>query len=207
MKLLVATHNQGKVAELNEMLTDAGIVCLTLDAAGVTFDVEETGATFIENATLKATTYAAATRMLTLADDSGLEIDALDGAPGVYSARYGGRGLQQPERNALVLRQLAGAPPAQRSARFRCAMVLADAAGHILAVTEGRCEGEIANAPSGSGGFGYDPLFYVPQQGVTLASLSQTEKQAISHRGHALRAMLPHIYAYLGSSQQEIPPN
>ena len=191
MKLLLATHNQGKVKGLTEMLGNAGIDVLSLADANVTFDVEETGATFIENAMLKATQYAAATNMLVLADDSGLEIDALDGEPGVYTARYGGKGLTQPERNQLVLDKLNGVVGDQRSARFRAVLILCAGNGEVLATAEGVCEGQIANAPAGDGGFGYDPIFLIPQQGQTLAQMSSAEKHAISHRGNALRQMLP----------------
>ena len=193
MKLLIATHNKGKVAELSEMLAQAGIECLSLDQAGVTLDVEETGTTFLANATLKATQYAAMTGLPTLADDSGLEIDALNGEPGVYTARYGGGHLSQPERMQLVLQKLAGVEGADRSARFRCAMVLTDGEGTVIEGLEGRCEGQIALQPQGEGGFGYDPIFWRVQEQKTLAQMDSAEKHAISHRGNALRAMLPHI--------------
>lgn len=193
MKLLIATHNKGKVAELSEMLAQAGIECVSLDQAGVTFDVEETGTTFLENATLKATQYAALTGLPTLADDSGLEIDALGGEPGVYTSRYGGGHLSQPERMRFVLDKLAGVAGAARSARFRCTMVLTDAAGSVIQGIEGRCEGQIALQVIGDGGFGYDPIFWRVLEGKTLAEMNSAEKHTISHRGNALRAILPHI--------------
>lgn len=197
MKLLVATHNQGKVVEINAILASAGIECLGLAEANVTFDVEETASTFLGNATLKATQYAEMTGLLTLADDSGLEVDALDGAPGVYTARYGGAGLTQPQRNQLLLTNLSAVPDGQRSARFRCAMVLADGKGNMLAATTGVLEGTISFAPRGTGGFGYDPIFLLPERGQTLAELESAEKNVISHRKQALYAILPEIRAQI----------
>ncbi len=193
MKLLIATHNRGKVIEISQMLAQAGVDCLSLEDARVTFDVEETGTTFIENATLKAVQYSLATRLLTLADDSGLQIDALGGEPGIYTSRYGGAGLTQPERNQLVLTKLADVPPEERTARFRCVMVLCAADGRVLQSTEGICEGRIAAEPAGDGGFGYDPIFWRDDEGMTLSQMSPAGKDAISHRGNALRAILPVI--------------
>lgn len=190
-KLLVATHNKGKVTEFSEMMQDMAIAWLGLDDVGVTEDVPETGDTFRENAVLKAAAYAQMTGLLTLADDSGLEIDALAGAPGVYSARYGGAGLTHAERYQLVLQQLTAVPEAARTARFRCVIVVADGHGRILAEAEGVCEGVIAQAPAGSGGFGYDPIFFLPDQGQTMAQLSSTEKHQVSHRGRAMRQLEP----------------
>ena len=195
MKLLLATHNQGKVAGLTEMLSHAGIAVLSLDDVNVTFDVEETGTTFLENAMLKATQYAAMTNMLVLADDSGLEIDALNGEPGVYTARYGGANLTQPERNQLVLGKLAEVAEPERTARFRAVLVLCAGDGTVIQTAEGVCEGQIAHAPAGQGGFGYDPIFFIAAQQQTLAEMSSAEKHAISHRGNALRQMLPAIIA------------
>lgn len=193
MQLLVATHNKGKVAEINTILAQSGIECLTLDAAGVTFDVEETGTTFLENAALKATQYAKATGLLTLADDSGLQVDAMDGAPGVYTARFGGAHLTQPERNQLIMETLDGVPDGKRGAQFVCTMVLCDGSGAVLGSAEGVCSGTINTAPVGDGGFGYDPIFFLPDQNVTMAQLTKAEKQAISHRGQALKQIIPLI--------------
>lgn len=193
MKLLVATHNKGKIKELNTMLSDAGIDVIGLDAAGVTFDVEETGTTFEANARLKATQYAQATGLMTLADDSGLEIDALNGEPGVYTARYGGAALTQTERMELVLGKLDGLEGSERAARFRCAIVLADGKGDVLSLKEGVCEGQIAQAITGGGGFGYDPIFYLPEHGKTFAQMDKLPKNELSHRGQAVRAILPEI--------------
>lgn len=190
-KLLVATHNQGKVREFAEMMQDMVIAWLGLDDVGVTEDVPETGGTFRENALLKATAYAQMTSLLTLADDSGLEIDALGGAPGVYSARYGGPGLTHAERYQLVLQQLADTPTGERTARFRCVIVVADGYGRVLAEADGVCEGVIALNPAGSGGFGYDPIFWLPEQGKTMAQLSSAAKHQISHRGRAMQMLEP----------------
>ncbi len=190
-KLLVATHNKGKVTEFSEMMQDMALDWLGLDDVGITEDVPETGNTFRENAVLKAVAYAQMTGLLTLADDSGLEIDALDGAPGVYSARYGGPGLTHVQRYQLVLQQLVDVPEVARAARFRCVIVMADGHGRILAEADGVCEGVIARVPAGSGGFGYDPIFFLPDQGQTMAQLSSTEKHRVSHRGRAIRQLEP----------------
>lgn len=187
MKLLIATHNPGKIREMNEILADLGVACLDLGQAGITEDVEETGATFAENAILKANYYAAATQLLTLADDSGLEVDALNGAPGVYSKRYGG---DEKPLYTRLMRDIKDVPWEQRTARFRCVVALADGDG-LIGTAEGRCEGMIAFAPKGTGGFGYDPVFYIPERDQTMAELSAAEKHQISHRGRAIAAILP----------------
>ena len=149
-------------------------------------DVEEIGTTFAENAELKALAYAKITGMLTLSDDSGLEIDALGGAPGVYSARFAGAGTSYEERFRIILEQLRGLPMEQRTARFRCAITLAEPSGYFRTV-EGTIEGRIAEAPRGNHGFGYDPIFYVPELGKTFAESSSAQKNSISHRGRAAR--------------------
>lgn len=189
-KLLVATHNKGKIGELADMMRDLAIEWLTLDDAGVTFEVEETGRTFYENAVLKATAYAAATGLLTLADDSGLEVDALGGQPGVYTARYGGPGLTSVERYTLLLQNMAGVPWPERAARFKCAVVLANGQG-LVGEAEGVCEGLIGWVPAGTGGFGYDPIFYLPNHQQTMAQLPAATKHQISHRGRAIAAIAP----------------
>lgn len=192
-QLLIATHNQGKVKEFAAMMADLPIEWFGLADVGVTDDVAETAVTFAGNAILKAQAYAAMTGLLTLADDSGLEVDALNGAPGVYTARYGGAGLTPMERYYHLLQQIANVPEAERTARFRCVIVVSDAEGHILAQSEGTCEGRIAFAPHGAGGFGYDPVFYLPEYGQTMAEIPPAEKHKISHRGQALRALLPDL--------------
>jgi XTP/dITP diphosphohydrolase len=191
-QLLVATHNQGKIREFAEMLADLEVGWLGLDEAGVTEDVEETAVTFRGNALLKAIAYAQMTGLLTLADDSGLEVDALNGEPGVYTARYGGAGLTAVDRYQLLLQKLASVPEAERTARFRCVIVLVDANGRLLAEAEGVCAGQIAFAPSGDGGFGYDPVFYLPDQGKTMAEMGR-EKHLVSHRGRAMRLLEPQL--------------
>jgi XTP/dITP diphosphohydrolase len=186
-KLLVATHNPGKVREYQALLADLPLEVTYLDAEGITLEVEETGHTFAENAVLKATTYARASGLWTWADDSGLEVDALDGAPGVYSARYGGSGLSDADRYRKLLDALTGAPWARRTARFRCVVALATPAGDVR-TADGAREGIIAFGPAGSNGFGYDPVFYLPDRGLTMAQLPAETKHEISHRGRASRA-------------------
>ena len=188
--LLVATHNQGKVREFAEMLADLDLEWLSLDDIGLEKDVEETGQTFTENATLKAETYAKETGYFTLADDSGLEVDALNGQPGIYTARYGGPGLDHEGRYRLLLKNLAGVPEPKRSARFRCVIALATPEG-LVGTAVGMCEGRIAEAPVGDGGFGYDPVFFLPERGMTMAQVPSTVKHQISHRGRALKAIEP----------------
>lgn len=194
MKLLIATHNPGKIREMNEILADFGVECFDLGQAGVTEDVEETGATFAENAILKAEYYAAATQLLTLADDSGLEVDALNGAPGVYSKRYG---EETPPLYARLMREIQDVPWVERTARFRCVVALANGGG-LIGTAEGVCEGMIALEPKGGGGFGYDPVFYLPEWGQTMAELTAEEKHQISHRGRALAAIFPLLRQVVG---------
>ena len=183
-KLLIATHNQGKLREYRLLLADLGLTVVSLDDVGITHDVEETGTTFAENAILKARAYAALSQLWTWADDSGLEIDALDGRPGVYSARYGGPGLSDPERHANVLAELRPFPPAAWTARFHCVVALASPDGHLVTV-EDAVEGVITDRQRGDHGFGYDPIFYMPQFGATMAELDPAFKNRISHRGKA----------------------
>ncbi|MCU0500813.1 MAG: XTP/dITP diphosphatase [Anaerolineae bacterium] len=186
-KLLVATHNPGKVREYQALLADLPLEVTYLDAEGITLEVAETGHTFTENAALKATTYARAAGLWAWADDSGLEVDALDGAPGVYSARYGGPGASDADRYRKLLDALTGVPWVGRTARFRCVVALATPAGDVQTAA-GACEGVIAFGPAGSNGFGYDPVFYLPDRGQTMAQLPAETKHAISHRGRAARA-------------------
>ena len=196
-KLLVATHNQGKIAEFAEMLADLEIEWLSLADVNVTRDVEETGATFYENALLKATAYAAETGLLTLADDSGLEVDALDGAPGVYTARYGGEGLSHEERYHFLLKNMRDVPIGKRNGRFRCTIILASPTGELLGSSEGICEGQIALEAVGEGGFGYDPIFYLPEWDKTMAQMGAAKHQ-ISHRGRALQGIESRLRELLG---------
>jgi len=184
VRLLVATHNSGKAREYAQLLVDLPLAVTWLDDVGVTVAVEETRETFTENALLKARYYAVLTGLLTWADDSGLEVDALGGQPGVYSARYGGPGLSDHQRYAMLLDALIGVPEAQRTARFRCVVALAQPDGSTW-TTEGAVEGRILTAPRGASGFGYDPVFFVPEYNRTMAELPAAVKNQISHRAIA----------------------
>ncbi|HLL80303.1 MAG TPA: XTP/dITP diphosphatase [Ktedonobacteraceae bacterium] len=183
-ELLLATTNQHKLEEYRAIFNDLPFALLSLNDISLDMDVEENGQTFVENATIKAVAYAQATGMLSLADDSGLEIDALGGAPGVYSARFAGRDTPYDERFHLILEQMRDLAGAQRSARFVCAIALAEPSGSYR-VVEGVIEGEIAEQPRGTNGFGYDPIFLVPDLGKTTAELPPEQKHRISHRGRA----------------------
>ncbi len=183
-KLLIATNNQGKIREYAEIFADLPLELTYLSQEGIELDVAETGQTFTENAVLKAQTYAQASGLLTLADDSGLEVDALEGAPGVFSARYAGEGASDIDRYQLLLRNLSDVPDGQRQARFRCVTAIALPGGEVY-TAEGIYEGEIARAPRGDNGFGYDPVFYMPKWGKTMAELPAETKNRISHRGRA----------------------
>ncbi|MDQ2907236.1 MAG: XTP/dITP diphosphatase [Ktedonobacteraceae bacterium] len=182
--LLLATTNRHKLEEYRAILSDLPFTLLSPTDIDLDLDVEETGTTFAENAELKALAYAKASGLLSLADDSGLEIDALDGAPGVYSARFAGRDASYEERFRLILEQLKGLPEAQRTARFCCSIVLAEPSGYHQ-MAEGVIEGVIADAPRGEHGFGYDPIFLVPALGKTTAEITSEQKHRISHRGRA----------------------
>jgi len=185
-KLLIATKNQGKVREYRELLADLPFEVVSLADVGLDAEVEETGATFEENAILKARTYARLSGLLTWADDSGLAVDALDGWPGVHSARVAGPNASDADRIALLLQRLEGVPPEQRTAAFHCVVAIATPDGRVW-TTDGMCSGVIIDEPTGRGGFGYDPVFFVPALGKTFAQLSSEEKNAISHRGMAAR--------------------
>lgn len=184
MKLLIATRNRGKKREYARLLQGLEVELIALDDLGVTKTIKEDGASYTENALLKARGYAAATGLLTLADDSGLEVDALDGAPGVLTARYAGEGATDEQRYSLLLEQLKDVPPEHRTARFRCVIALAWPDGRVE-ITEGVCEGRITREPRGEHGFGYDPVFYVPEYGCTMAELPPEIKNRISHRARA----------------------
>jgi XTP/dITP diphosphohydrolase len=183
-KLLIATHNAGKKAEYAELFRTLPLELTTLEELGIETEVEESGTTYTENALAKARGYAEMTGMLTLADDSGLDVDALDGAPGVYTARYGGEGLSDRERYLLLLEALEDVPDEERTARFRCVIALVWPSGQE-ALTEGAVEGRIAREPRGEHGFGYDPVFYVPEYDRTMAELPARIKNQISHRARA----------------------
>jgi len=189
-KLLVASNNPGKLKEYADLLDRLPVTLTSPVQEGLSLAVDESGATFAENAILKARAYAEASGLLTLADDSGLEVDALDGAPGVRSARYAGEGASDEDRYRLLLRNLAGVPQGKRTARFRCVVAVATPQGKVH-TAEGRCEGIIGFEPRGTYGFGYDPVFYLPDRGQTMAELPPTVKNRISHRGRAVQAALP----------------
>ena len=199
-RLLVATHNTGKVREYRELLALLPLEVTYLDAEGIALDVEETGATLAENAVLKARTYAAASGLWAWADDSGLEVDALRGAPGVLSARFAGPGSSDADRYRKLLDALAGVPWSQRGARFRCTVAIATPAGDVR-VAEGTCEGIIAFGPAGQNGFGYDPVFYMPEYSATMAQLAPEHKNVISHRGRATQAALLPLQEMLGPEE------
>lgn len=182
--LLIATHNRGKLREYRTLLADLPLTVINLDEAGISVDVEETGTTFTDNALLKARAYAAMSGHLCWADDSGLEVDALDGAPGVYSARYAGPSATDEDRCRKLLDALAARAGAKRTARFRCVVALATPKGDTY-TANGVCEGEITDAPRGTNGFGYDPVFFIPTMGKTMAELEPEVKNRISHRGRA----------------------
>ena len=193
-KFVLATHNPGKLAEMKAILSGLGVEVVSPAEAGVEVDVEETGTTFAENAMLKAKAVCAAAGLPAIADDSGLCVNALNGGPGVYSARYGGEGLDDAGRRRLLLQNLRG--QTTRAAHFICAVACAFPNGDTLEA-EGRCDGAIAFAPLGEGGFGYDPVFLIPEKGKTFGQIGPEEKSKISHRGKALAAFAEKLKAYL----------
>ncbi len=201
MELLIATGNPGKVREYAELLSGLPVTCISPADLNIELEVEETGAPFRANATLKALAFAPASGRVTLADDSGLEVDALDGRPGVHSARYGGPGMNDADRWQLLLQELEGLPWEKRSARFCCVIALATPAGKVE-TTDGGCEGTIALGAAGDHGFGYDPVFYLADREQTMAQLPEAEKNQISHRGRAAQAARP-IIAQLARQHAE----
>ena len=193
MKLVLASQNQKKLVEMRDILSHMGVeVCLQSDV-GVDVDVEETGSTFEENSLLKAKAVMEASGLPAIADDSGLCVDALGGAPGVYSARYGGEGLDDVGRYRLLLENMKGQP---RTARFVSVITCCFPNGDVL-TARGECPGTIAFAPMGEGGFGYDPIFFLPELKKTFAQLTAEEKNAISHRGKALELFQKELEQYL----------
>jgi len=186
--IVLATRNKGKIAELSAMLADFGLTVLGLSDFPDIGEIEETGTTFAENARIKAEAVCAATGLVAVADDSGLCVDALSGAPGVYSARYAGERATDADNNAKLLAALADVPEKERAARFVCAICAAAPDGSLLE-TSGAWEGRIAFELSGENGFGYDPLFFDETAGTTSANLSPAQKNARSHRGKALEAL------------------
>ena len=201
-QLLIGTNNQGKVSEFRRLLAGVAYDLCTPADLGITLTVPEDGLTFKANAVAKARAFSEASGLLTLADDSGIEVAALDGRPGVHSARYGGPGLTDEERVAFLLRELADVPPDRRACRYVAVLALAWPNGSLdghpnggpddrpdgrIEICVGTCTGRVAAEPVGTGGFGYDPVFYVPGPAMTVAEMSPEAKDAISHRGQAAR--------------------
>lgn len=187
-ELLVATRNRGKVREIRKALSGSGLKIHSLDDFGDVPAVEEDGSTFAENALKKARFYSKLFGKLTISDDSGLEVDALKGAPGIYSARFSGPKSSDRENNRKLLGLMEGVPPSKRRARFRCSIAVVSPEGGET-VVEGRCSGRIGLKEAGERGFGYDPLFIFPRLGKTMAQLTVDEKNRVSHRGKALRKL------------------
>lgn len=205
LRLVVATGNRGKVREFRQALARLDVTLLAADEAGLTRFPEETGANYEENALLKAGFAALRTGLPALADDSGLEVDVLEGAPGVYSARYGGA-LTDGERIAYLLEQLRDVPKGARGASFVSTVVLATPGGEVMSFT-GECRGEILQGPRGDGGFGYDPVFFSPELGKTFAEADTEQKRRVSHRGRALRRFLEWALTPVGKrTMQETTP-
>lgn len=196
MKILVATNNAGKIKELNEFLADLPIELFGLKHFENTFEPAETGATFADNAILKANSYALQTGFRALSDDSGLEVEALNGAPGVFSARYAGENATDAERIFKLLDELAATDNKSRRARFVCAMAIADETGEIKFLAEGTCEGKIALKPRGANGFGYDPIFVPDGYEQTFGELSSAIKGKISHRAQAIGKIMRFLRSF-----------
>lgn len=194
MKLVLASKNKGKLKEMQAILEELGAEVVLQSELGIDVDVDETGTTFAENAFLKAEAVCKASGMAAIADDSGLCVDALQGAPGVYTARYGGEGLDDAGRYRLLLNNMKGLSP--RTCHFATAIACVFPDGTVLRA-EGECHGTVAYAPMGTDGFGYDPIFFVPNLKKTFAQLTAEEKNSISHRGKALRAFAAKLEEHL----------
>ena len=187
-KIVFATGNQGKMREIKAIMADMDVEIVSMKDAGICVDVVEDGTTFAENAIIKAKAIMELTGQLVLADDSGLEVDALNKEPGIYSARYLGTDTSYEIKNADIIRRLEGVEGDERSARFVCAIAAAFPDGEVI-VTRGTIEGVISKEPMGTNGFGYDPIVYVPEYGMTTGQMEPEAKNAISHRGKALMEM------------------
>ena len=199
-RIIFATSNEGKMKEVRMILADLGLEILSMKEAGILADIVEDGKTFEENACIKAGQIQKLAGGIVLADDSGLEVDYLDGAPGIYSARYMGEDTSYDIKNQAIINKLADAKGEERSARFVCAIAAALPDGRLL-TTRGTIEGQIGYEIVGDGGFGYDPIFYLPERGMTTAQLSPEEKNQISHRGKALEAMKEKLREELGACE------
>ncbi len=191
-RFIAATKNRGKLREIEEILAGLPFEVISMEQAGIGLEIEESGSTFEENALIKARAVSKISGGIVMADDSGLAVDYLGGAPGIYSARFAGEGATDEERNGKLLKLLEDVPYEKRTARFVCAVAVVFPDGKHFTV-RGTCEGYIADKPSGVNGFGYDPLFYIPGQGRTAAELDTDVKNAISHRGKALRLMVEEL--------------
>ena len=200
--LLIATDNRGKRAEYKSLLAPFRATLRFPDQLGLQVVAREAGRSYAENAAIKALSHAQASGLATLADDSGLEVDALGGEPGLYSARYAGEKASDADRYRLLLEKLTAVPWERRTARFRCCVVLAKPDGRTH-TAEGVCEGVIALEPRGEHGFGYDPVFYLPEHGRTLAQLPSEVKNRLSHRARALEKLLPTLTHVLRESPEE----
>ena len=192
MRVVLATNNTGKARELNAMLAELGLEVVAQSALGVS-EAEETGSTFAENAVLKARNAAVQTGLPALADESGLEVDALGGAPGLYSARYAGPKANDTDNLNKLLTEMQGLPEAKRSARFRCALAWLPEPDALPMLFEAAWEGRILESPRGKNGFGYDPVFFVPAENCSSAELPPAEKNRLSHRGQALAKFIAHL--------------
>ena len=195
-KIIFATGNAGKMREIRDIMADLDVELLSMKEAGIKLDIVEDGKTFEENALIKARAICKLAGEMVLADDSGLEIDYLNKEPGIYSARYMGEDTSYHIKNKSLIDRLEGVPDEKRTARFVCAIAMASPDGTVKTV-QGTMEGRIGYEEKGENGFGYDPIFYVPEYGCTTASMSSETKNAISHRGKALQLIKPVIGAYL----------
>jgi len=188
-KIIIATSNEGKMKEFRSLLAHKDVEIVSMKEAGINIEIDENGTTFEENAAIKAKTVCDYSGCLCLSDDSGLVIDYLNGEPGIYSARYLGHDTPYEEKNRIIIDRLKGVPEEKRTARFVCAVAAAFPDGRVITVKD-TMEGRIADAPAGSGGFGYDPIFFFPPKGTTSAEMTAEEKNSVSHRGKALRRMV-----------------
>ena len=200
-RIIFATGNEGKMKEIRMILADLGVPVVSMKEAGVSADIVEDGKTFAENAAIKARAIMELTGEIVMADDSGLEIDYLDKAPGIYSARFAGEDTSYDVKNCILLDKLEGIPDEERTARFVCAVAAAFPDGSVETV-RGTIEGTIAKEMLGENGFGYDPIFYVPEYGCTTAQMDPDKKNELSHRGNALRAMHRIIEARFGKGEE-----
>ncbi len=203
LTLVLGTHNQKKRLELSQLLEPYPVEILNLKDFSDALDVEETGDSFAANAILKATEQAERLGHWVLGEDSGLSVAALNGAPGIYSARFSGPGATDSSNNQLLLEQLQGVPPGKRAAWYTCNMALSDPGGRVVIQTEAYCHGEILSEPRGSAGFGYDPLFEIPEYRLTFAEMGNTVKSILSHRARAHRLFMPPFLRLLAQLMDE----